>query len=111
MLGEAKMRAKAKGLPFNLELSDIIIPEVCPVLGIPIRGAADRFDYQSASLDRLIPKLGYVKGNVNVISMRANTVKNNSTYEELEQVYRWVKKKTLSLNKSLSQSRSKPPKP
>ena len=111
MLGEAKMRAKAKGLPFNLDLSDIVIPDVCPVLGIPIRGAVDKFDYQSASLDRLIPKLGYVKGNVNVISMRANTVKNNSTYEELEKVYKWVKKKTLSLNKSLSQSPSKPPKP
>lgn len=107
MIGEARMRARAKGLPFNIDLSDIHIPETCPVLGIPLSLGTGRHVPSSPSLDRLIPELGYTKGNVNVISMRANMVKHNSTYEELEKVYKWVKKMTKSSNKSSSASPKK----
>jgi hypothetical protein len=107
MIGEARMRARAKGLPFNIDLSDIHIPETCPVLGIPLSLGTGRHVPSSPSLDRLIPELGYTKGNVNVISMRANMVKHNSTFEELEKVYKWVKKMTKSSNKSSSASPKK----
>lgn len=40
----------------------------------------------SPSIDRIIPALGYVKGNVIVVSQRANTIKNNATPEELRRV-------------------------
>jgi hypothetical protein len=32
----ARERALAKGLPFAITLDDVVIPDVCPVLGIPL---------------------------------------------------------------------------
>lgn len=37
----------------------------------------------SPSLDRLIPSKGYVKGNVVVVSWRANRLKNNASLADL----------------------------
>lgn len=79
----------------NICEDDIVIPTECPVLGIklnlkiPNRG--DRGDnlrnYDSPSLDKIIPSLGYAKGNIWVISYRANTIKNNCTFEEIQKLY------------------------
>ena len=89
MFWSAKSRAKKKDLPFNLELQDIIVPKVCPVLPwielTPVANKETRFT-TSPALDRVIPELGYTKGNVRVISGRANVLKNNATIEELEAV-------------------------
>lgn len=75
MLSAAKQRARKKQLPFMLTLADIPqIPETCPVLGIPLK---------VPSLDRIVPSLGYVPGNVRVISCRANTLRNDATATEL----------------------------
>ncbi len=90
MLAGAKSRAQEKGLMFNLHYEDIQIPNLCPVLKIPLipsQGISDG----SPSLDRMIPYLGYVKGNVKVISMKANRIKTDSTSLELEQVLEYVK--------------------
>lgn len=38
----------------------------------------------SPTIDRINPKLGYIKGNVWVISNKANRFKNDATLEELE---------------------------
>jgi hypothetical protein len=40
----------------------------------------------SPELDRIVPSLGYVKGNVLVVSRRANRIKTDATVEELQQV-------------------------
>jgi hypothetical protein len=77
----AKKRAKDMSLPFDLEVSDIIIPELCPVLKIPL--AQGNNLRHTASVDRIIPDKGYVKGNIMVISWQANSMKNNATPEEL----------------------------
>ena len=57
------------------------IPDVCPVLGIPLdqdpKGKGERSD-NSPSLDKFIPSLGYVKGNIHIISWRANHLKNDA---------------------------------
>lgn len=83
----AKISAEKRGLQFNLDPSDIVYPDFCPVLGIrieqnSIKGPID----SSPSLDRIFPERGYVKGNIRVISQRANRIKNDSTSEELEKV-------------------------
>ena len=83
-----KSRAKRNNIPFNLELCDIVVPEYCPVLGIPIYSICGGGTNQdtSPSVDRIDPSGGYVKGNVRVISNRANLLKSNATVEELRLV-------------------------
>lgn len=86
VLSAAKNRAKLKGVPFSLTYKDIEIPTICPVLGIPlIRGGGAPRD-NCPSLDRIIPKLGYVCGNIMIISMRANRIKNDATPDELVKI-------------------------
>ena len=89
MLATARTRAKRDKVPFSLQKEDIIIPEFCPVLGIPLK-VGDRKSHDNApSLDRKIPNLGYTKDNVVVISYRANRIKNDATPEELQKVLQY----------------------
>jgi hypothetical protein len=91
MLSLTKSRAKRKGLAFNLKLEDIHIPSVCPVLGIPlVRG--EKKAMNAPSLDRIKPELGYVRSNVQIISGKANVMKNNATREELLKFAKWIMK-------------------
>lgn len=85
ILLRAKSRAKEKGLDFNLEIQDILIPTHCPILGIPLVP-----NNGTISIDRIIPSLGYVKGNIWIISKKANTMKNNATPEELRLFGKWA---------------------
>lgn len=82
----AKRRAKDKSLEFTISKEDIIIPEVCPYLKIELqlsnRTRGTCRDYWP-TLDRIDNSKGYIKGNVEVISFKANTMKNNATKEEL----------------------------
>jgi hypothetical protein len=87
MLTAAKSRAKAQHLPFNLTLEDLgPLPEYCPVLGIPLEIGSGIHCDGSPSLDKIIPKLGYVRGNVLIVSMRANRLKSDATVAELRQM-------------------------
>lgn len=86
MFHAAKARAKRKGIPFRITLEDVRIPAVCPLLGIPIRLGGHRRD--SPSIDRINPKRGYVRGNVWIVSQRANKIKNDSTLDEFEMIAR-----------------------
>lgn len=83
MLREAKRRAKRGGYACTITVADVVVPEFCPLLGIKLaRGTAGRVS--SPSLDKIRPELGYVPGNVWVISHRANTLKSNATLRELQ---------------------------
>lgn len=75
----AQYRASREGLAFNLRREDIEIPAVCPVLGIQIIASAGRHGLSpcSPSLDKILPALGYVVGNVRVISNLANILKRS----------------------------------
>jgi len=90
LLRAARARAKKNGLDFNLEVSDIQIPETCPILGIPIisTGVSKKGEPSpnAPSLDRIDNSKGYVKGNVWVISWRANSLKSDASLEELEKL-------------------------
>ncbi len=91
----ARNRARKRGLPFDIEKSDIVIPEVCPVLGIVLKfspGPGGRgFGETSPSVDRMVPELGYVRSNIRVISYRANSLKKDATIAELEAVLAYMR--------------------
>jgi hypothetical protein len=82
----AKKRARLRGVPFGLTLADIIVPAVCPVLGIQLSVGAGRSTDASPTLDRIVPPLGYIRGNIIVISNKANRIKNDATIEDLRRV-------------------------
>jgi len=90
-----KSKASFHGILFDLEESDLIVPTVCPVLGIPLRWDK-RSKETTPSVDRLIPSKGYVKGNIHIISGRANRLKNDASLEELEKVVEYVRKSLQS---------------
>ena len=83
LLGLAKTRSRKSGLEFNIDLSDIIIPQFCPILGIELVRDNRKVQENSPTLDRIDQSKGYIKGNVWVISFKANTMKNNASKEEL----------------------------
>lgn len=91
----ARSRARRKGIPFDIEQGDVIVPVVCPVLGIPIScgdaGKGAPTD-SSPSLDRIDPSRGYVRGNIVVMSMRANRIKNDATLDELRALVKYLDK-------------------
>ena len=96
MFISAKTRAVRDGIPFNLNFADFPeIPEMCPVLGIKLvinhRGGPCA---NSPTLDKIIPKLGYVVGNIKIISHRANTIKSDASAEEILAVARYVSENT-----------------
>ena len=82
----AKKRAQKKGLEFDISMEDLPdIPEYCPILGIKLNfndgvGPTDN----SPSLDRIDSTKGYIKGNIEIISNRANRIKADATLEELK---------------------------
>ena len=87
----ARRRAKKNGLAFNIDVNDIQIPENCPIFGIKLdRNFSDKKRVgpsdDSPSIDRIIPNLGYVKGNIIIISYRANRAKNDLTIQEMQKL-------------------------
>jgi len=91
MIQSAKFRARRDNVPCTIKESDIVIPDICPVLGIKLV-AGDRHNHDYApTLDKIIPELGYVPGNIIVISHRANLIKSNATVEELEKIAHFYK--------------------
>jgi hypothetical protein len=93
ILFRAKQRAKQKDFEFNLDSSDIVIPLRCPILDIEIiRNKNTSTKVNSPSLDRIDNTKGYIKGNIMVVSNKANTMKNNATPEELIKFANWILK-------------------
>ena len=78
-----KNSAKRDGVPFTINIEDIEFPKHCPVFGIKLLYGAYGKNPRAASFDRTNPKLGYIKGNVKIISMRANWIKSNASPQEL----------------------------
>jgi len=86
------------GIPFTIEYEELAQPEFCPVLGIKLNygwgGTAGHLrDPAKATIDKVIPELGYVPGNVFIISWRANKLKSNMTLDELEKIVKYMKER------------------
>lgn len=86
---------RKRGHVFELEFEDILpLPTHCPVLGIALKTNKKIAGEDSYSIDRINNTKGYVKGNIIVVSNRANKIKRDASVEELGKVYEFYK--TLS---------------
>lgn len=84
-------RAKKYGFECTLEAGDFVVPEVCPVLGIPLYcGTGLRLNPNSPSIDRFDNTKGYTKENCRVISTRANLLKKDATVEEIRALLKYM---------------------
>jgi hypothetical protein len=84
ILFKARERAHKEGISFDITLEDIVLPDKCPYLGIPLTHDLGKGQLPSnSSIDRIDSSKGYIKGNVQIISRLANTMKSNATYEQL----------------------------
>ena len=91
MFSSAKRRANKIGIPFDISVSDIQIPDLCPVLGIKLSVTNNSIADNSPTLDKIDPSKGYVIGNIVVISAKANRIKSNADYIDIEKVAEWLK--------------------
>lgn len=98
----ARERAKRKGIEFSVSIDDVqkVWPKdgKCPILGIKLiprilMKDGTKSKTNSPSLDRLDSSKGYVKGNIAVISTRANLIKNDGTIEEHAKIVEWMKER------------------
>lgn len=81
-----KQSAKKRNIEFTLtimDINDLSFPITCPVLGIPLHWNRGSPKDDSYSIDRVDTTQGYVAGNLEVISFKANRAKNNLTEEEM----------------------------
>lgn len=83
----AKARSSYDKLPFDLKPQDIVIPKVCPYFKTEFSMKDKQL---AASLDRIDSSKGYTKDNIQVISYRANKMKNDATIEQLIQFAKGV---------------------
>ena len=93
LYSSARERAKKKNIPFDISREDIVIPEFCPILKVKLQSKPGSHGGGpfSPSLDRIVPSLGYVKGNIRVISLLANNMKSSANNEQLITFANWVK--------------------
>jgi hypothetical protein len=94
-LRHIRRRCKTKNLAYNLDENYLnsIQTKVCPVFNTVLNYSISTrmSDPNGAELDRMIPSLGYIKGNVKFISLRANRIKYDASVEEIEQILKYMK--------------------
>lgn len=102
---QSKSRAQNKNVPFTVTLKYLrdTAGDYCPVFGHKFVWGRSRLGKgkttgDSPSLDRIIPELGYVPGNVVFISHSANRIKNDATEKELYAVADWLHEARKKVN-------------
>ena len=102
---QSKSRAQNKNVPFTVTLKYLrdTAVDYCPVFGHKFVWGRSHLGKgkttgDSPSLDRIIPELGYVPGNVVFISHNANRIKNNATEKELYAVADWLHEARKKVN-------------
>lgn len=101
MLAGMKERAVARNLPIDLKFFTVPVLTIwiannqrCSCCGVEFdvrdRSVANRDRTQS--VDRIIPELGYVRGNVAIICWRCNNLKRDATADELQAVVNWMRR-------------------
>jgi len=97
----AREKAKKLGLDYNIDPEYIknIWPKdnKCPALGIYLKKGKNGGSNHSPSLDRIIPELGYIKGNVQIVCNLANKIMSNATPDQIIMVGEYFKNITKEL--------------
>jgi len=92
LLDRIKAQAKIRGVEFNISVDDVVWNTHCPIFGFELNyWATNARERDTASFDRKNSSMGYVKGNVSVISNKANSCKSNMTTEEIERLLIYAK--------------------
>jgi hypothetical protein len=115
----AMQRARLKNIPFNLTIKYIesIATDECPIFKMPFvwgrsgRGHGKSRGPYAPSLDRVIPELGYVEGNVVFISHWANKIKQDVTEKELYAVADWLHDKRKEVLNAFKEQPTPVPRP
>lgn len=86
IIRNSKYCAKRRGIHFDLKYTDFELPEVCPILGMKLEYGSghDGNSPCHATLDRIDNNLGYIPGNVMVISRLANAMKNEASFDQIQ---------------------------
>lgn len=92
LLYSARYRAAKFEISFNLTIEDIKIPKTCPILGIELFAGAKCSSNNSPTIDRVNPSEGYVKGNIAVISRKANDLKGDGTADQHRRIANCINK-------------------
>ena len=92
MYRNMRNRCKRSGMEFSITEEDILIPELCPVLGIPLKRESRDSWYSSPSIDRIDNTKGYIPGNIIVVSRRVNILKKDGTIEEIVKIGEFYRK-------------------
>jgi len=90
---DARKRAKLKNIPFEISANYIVtlLTDTCPIYGIEFKWAGNGCTLAtSPSIDRINPDLGYVEGNIVVISIKANRIKSAYKAADLYKVADWL---------------------
>lgn len=96
-----KQNAKHTGWEWDLQMGDLFWPETCPILGMTLDWFAETRQENSPSFDRVDSNRGYVKGNVQIVSWRANRIKNNGTAFEHRRIAEYLDSLDKDVNKSI----------
>lgn len=83
LVNSARHRAKKKNVNFSISIADLVVPATCPLLGIPLSISDGVLSDNSPTLDRIVNSVGYVPGNIIVVSYRANRAKGSLSSAEL----------------------------
>lgn len=93
-----KMKASCKQRNIPYDLDDIYLEQIwteyCPISGLKLEWSSsskDRSRENVAELDRFIPELGYIKGNVSWVSRKMNNLKSDGSIKDFEQILDWMK--------------------
>jgi hypothetical protein len=71
LFNSCRTSAKRKDLEFNLSQEDIIIPSLCPIFNKPFTYVTGKGHSNfNPSIDRIDNSKGYIKGNIQIISVR-----------------------------------------
>jgi len=89
-----KYWATKNDVPFSISVKDVVVPKNCPILGIQLASGIGKASDASPTLDRINPDFGYVKGNVAVISHRANRLKSDMTVKEAKALLNYMEEFT-----------------